>query len=169
MMHKLMQPLQAILTGHSKIIIIVFLFVATSCRFFSMDKFDNPEYFSYIVNGTNQELKISTYLPYTIVEDTILQPDNEIMHRKGLIDKTRDPLKDLLDKIAEDTLKVYVDDVLKKTWYKPTSDLDSSEHHFFNYNSWKINIYEKDDVNYYYLKFTITEEDLQELKIDSSK
>lgn len=152
--------MRTIRIGHSVLLILI-VSVMSSCRIFEIDDMGDYEFISYIINGTDDSLRVILYNEASMFElDTIIPANNKIPYNGGPEVAKEDNI--LTDHLFNDyyndsyIVNVYRGDSLSVKWLGPASYMGDSVHHFYNYNSWDVGLVN----NEYILEFTIYESDL---------
>lgn len=153
---------QFIVIGRNSIYFLLFISVFfTSCHLWEIDDNGAYSYICYLKNSTEDTLKVtisSGFTGYPI--DTLINP-NEKVELKGNfeIKKEDDVIRDIMfNNATPELVQVFHFDTLKVSWYGVASEMPENIHHFFNYNSWDVNL----NGNKYTVVFTIYESDLSE-------
>ena len=160
MAHKLIMLITDILIGHKKAYIILISLLLTSCRLFFLDDQGDYSYKSYILNDTEDTLKIISVKDVDIYGlDRIILPSEYIPFKGGRkVYKGDDVLKEHLFVDSEDSFDVliYLNNKLAVKWIGPAQEMGDSIHHFYNYDSWDVELID----NEYEIIFTILESDM---------
>jgi len=162
MIHKLIQNMVKlfIMTGHKNLVFIILIFIMTSCDLFRWDDGGDYSYKAFVVNSTDSNIRFynTEYLTGYII-DTVIHPQTKILLKGSReVDKSDDVVKDFLfGNVSIDTVMLYNKDSLLTTWYGPPQSLGDSISHFYNYDSWEVELVD----NEYIIEFTIYESDLK--------
>lgn len=149
----------SIMIGHSFIIILLILLMS-SCRIFEIDDLGDYRYTSYVLNNTEKALRFYNSENLTgYIIDTVIYPQEKLILKGSRgVDKSDDVIKEFLfGNVYSDTVLLFTDDSLLKTWYGPPKSLGDSVRHFYNYDSWEVELVD----NEYILEFTIYESDIE--------
>jgi hypothetical protein len=164
MMKMLIMRMIYIQTGHKvKLYLLILLTLMSSCDLFRWDDGGDYKYKSYIRNESNSSIRIlidKENSPYSL--DTILVHNEQVIYNSGReVDKGDDVLTERLFLDSYDdsyNVNIFIDDSLYIVWTGPTTYMGDSIHHFYNYDSWDIELID----NEYILEFTIYESDLKD-------
>ncbi len=161
-MKKLMTHMQTTRIGHNILIYCIILVSLLSCDLFRWDVDDDAYRFvSYIKNGTNDSLRIHLHKKNNSFEiDTTLASSHKFIYSGSPVSEEDDILTEhLFDDPYNDsyTLSVYKADTLVVKWDGPAKEMGDSIHHFYNYDSWDVELIGND----YELEFTIYESDIE--------
>jgi len=120
------------------------------------------KYKSYIKNESNDSLRVLIDKEGSLYSlDTTIAHNEQVVYNSGReVDKSDDVLTERLFLETYDdsyNVSVYIDDGLYITWTGPASFMGDSIHHFYNYDSWNVELND----NVYELCFTINESDLK--------
>lgn len=163
MMHKLMLRIIYTLIGHKNILyLLALLFLIPSCDLFRWDDGGDYKYISYIKNESFDSLRIYIHKNFSIYNiDSTIAHNSKICYNGGReVDKMDDVLTERLFFDSFDDsydVSVYLNDSLVIKWSGPASYMGDSIHHFYNYDSWNVELID----NEYILEFTIIESDLK--------
>ncbi len=147
--------------GNSFFLILLVLLMS-SCRFFEIDERGDYEFISYIINGTDDSLRVHFYNEISMIEvDTIILPNNKIFYNgaPGVAKEDNILTEHLFSDYYNDSyiVDVYRHDSLLVQWSGTAIYMENSIHHFYNYDSWSVKLID----NVYELEFTIFESDLK--------
>ena len=160
-MKKLILPMQTTTIG-LKIFLFLFLFSMPGCRIFEIDDYGDYQFISYIKNGSNERLRIQICNGLSGHNmDTTIGVNSMLMYNAGpKVKEGDDVLAEFLfhDYYNESYIvKIYRSDSLLVQRIGPASYMGDSVHHFYNYDSWEVELVD----NEYVLEFTIYESDIE--------
>jgi len=152
-----------ILTGHKdKFYLLILLTLMSSCDLFRWDDGGDYKYKSYIRNESISSIRIlidKENSPYSL--DTILAHNEQVIYNSGReVDKGDDVLTERLFLDSYDdsyNVSVFIEDSLYVVWSGPSTFMGDSVHHFYNFDSWNVELID----NVYELSFTINETDIK--------
>jgi hypothetical protein len=153
---------QSTMIGRNSIYLLLIISVfLTSCRLWEIDNDGAYSYISYLKNSSEDTIKVTISSGFTgYLIDTLINP-NEKVELKGNFEimKENDVIRDIMfSNNTPELVQVFHFDTLKVSWKGPASEMDENIHHFFNFNSWDVNL----TGNKYTVVFTIYESDLTE-------
>lgn len=151
-----------ILIGHKFNFILVVSFLLSGCWLSEVDDLGDYKYISYIKNESNDSLRIYINKESSVYEiDSTIATDTKIPYNGGREVNNGDDVltKRLFFDSFDDSYDVcvYINDRLVIKWIGPASYMGDSVHHFYNYDSWDVELVN----NEYILEFTIYESDLK--------
>jgi hypothetical protein len=162
-MHKLMLHIIYTLIGLKNILyLLALMFLLPGCDLFRWDDGGDYKYISYIKNESNDSLRIYIHKSTSIYNiDSTIAHNSKISYNGGReVDKRDDVLTERLFYDSFDNsydVSVYLEDSLVVKWSGPPSYMGDSIHHFYNYDSWNVELIG----NVYELEFVIYESDLK--------
>lgn len=160
MVRKLTLPIKIIMIGLSPLLIV-------SCVVLEMDPPDKF-YLDNYLNRTGSILTLTLENAESQVVNTIEIPIGQevsLISNSGFNGGEKPILNyvDALENTGNTKIKLYVDTNLKVEWKMPISDIPENINSPFNYNSWKLELFESPINNDVVGKivFTISDEDIE--------
>jgi len=144
--------------GRSLFIFLIAILATSGCWLFEMDKVGSYKYKSYISNITDDTLMLMITKDIYIYLDTMVVPNDTVFYKGSRVEGEDDVLKDYLFEGTDAyQVQIYKSDTLVKTWDGPAQSMGDAIHHFYNYDSWSVELIDKE----YVLVFSILESDLE--------
>lgn len=163
MLNKLTLRMAYTQIGHKILPYIILVSLLSSCTLFESDDFGDYSYKSYILNSSKDAIRIQIGKSSIFHQfDTIILPNELVFYEGGLkVDKNDNVLIDHLFSEYNpdlDIVYLYKCNDLILTWEGPAHDMGNLVHHFYNYQSWSVDL----DKNEFNLIFTILNSDIGE-------